>query len=201
MKRYALWLRGFVKSRGYKLSGGLIENKGGMIKGSKVVLREKRVEDAALDYAWKMDEELARLDATIPLNIPFSIYLSYYVEELQFANIRGHRFAIDTLDGKHIGNCAYYNFDKDAAETELGIIIGDREYWDKGYGADAIIVFLNHLFEEKKLKRVCLHTLEWNIRAKECFQKCGFVSLGRVSRGGQDFTLMEIYREGFKSAG
>lgn len=165
------------------------------------MLREKRVEDAANDYSWKMDDELARLDATIPLNIPFSIYLAYYVEELQFANLRGHRFAIDTLEGKHIGNCAYYNLDEYNGDAEMGIIIGDREYWNKGYGTDVVAVLLNHIFQEKKLKRVYLHTLEWNIRARECFQKCGFVSLGRVSRGGQDFTFMEIRRPGSKDTG
>ncbi len=46
-----------------------------MIKGKKVVLRDKRLEDAWQDYAWKIDPELSRLDATIPLDVPFQTYL------------------------------------------------------------------------------------------------------------------------------
>ena len=53
------------------------------IKGKRVVLREKRLEDAWNDYSWKKDAELARLDASIPLEIPFPIYLLGYAEELK----------------------------------------------------------------------------------------------------------------------
>ena len=41
------------------------------IRGEKVVLREKRIQDAEDDYAWRTDEELARLDATRPLKMSF----------------------------------------------------------------------------------------------------------------------------------
>ena len=40
-----------------------------VIAGEKVVLRKKRIEDAEDDYAWRTDEELARLDATKPLRM------------------------------------------------------------------------------------------------------------------------------------
>jgi RimJ/RimL family protein N-acetyltransferase len=163
-----------------------------MQKGKKVILRGKRVDDARNDYHWKMDPELASLDATTPLNIPFSIYLVSYMNELRFTNTREGRYAIDTLDGKHIGNCSCYNIDFEKEEAELGILIGDRDYWDKGYGSDAVITLLNHIFKEKKLKKIYLHTLEDNIRAQKCFQKCGFVPCGRVDRGGYNFILMEI---------
>lgn len=169
-----------------------------MIRGTKIVLREKRLGDATKDYAWKRDAELASLDATIPLEIPFSLYLSSYAEDLCHANTRGHRFAIETLDGKHIGNCTYYNLDEYKGEAELGILIGDRAYWNRGYGADAVIMLVNHIFEEVNLKRIYLHTLEFNIRAKECFQKCGFTPCGQTNRGGQFFTIMEIKRANYK---
>ena len=167
-----------------------------MIKAERVVLREKRMDDAAQDYAWRQDAELASLDATIPINITFPQYLSFYPEELHFANVRGGRFAIETVDGKHIGNCAYYNLNEFKGEAELGILIGDREYWDKGYGTEAVIELVKKLFSEINLKRIYLHTLEWNVRAQNCFQKCGFTSLGKAYRGGQLFIKMEIRNNG-----
>ena len=36
------------------------------LHGAKVVLREKRVEDAEFDYRWRSDPEIARLDAASP---------------------------------------------------------------------------------------------------------------------------------------
>jgi len=163
-----------------------------MIEGSKVVLRGKRLEDARNDYAWRTDADLAHLDATIPLNIPFSHYLINYAEELRYDNMRRRRYAIETMDGKHIGNCTYYNLDEDKGEAELGILIGDRAYWNRGYGTDAVNILVSQAFKETNIKRIYLHTLEGNIRARKCFQKCGFTPSGRVTRGGRNFILMEL---------
>lgn len=163
-----------------------------VIKGKRVILREKRLEDAWNDYVWKNDAELARLDASVPLNIPFSVYLLGYAEELNRPGYAGCTLAIETLDGKHIGNCSYYHIDHAKGETEVGIIIGDQFCWNEGYGTDAIDSLVEYLLNQEGFKRIYLHTLVRNTRAQKCFQKCGFVPVRRVFRGGYDFLLMEI---------
>ena len=166
-----------------------------MIKGKSIVLREKRLEDAKQDYEWKTDSELARLDATLPLDVPFSTFLLTYAEELdRRADGQGRVFASETKEGKHIGNCCYYNIDWGRKEGEVGILIGDAAYWDAGYGSDAVRALVDHVFREKGLKRVYLHTLVWNTRAQKCFKKCGFVECKRVVRSGYDFIMMEMRR-------
>ncbi|HJX69615.1 MAG TPA: GNAT family N-acetyltransferase [Dehalococcoidia bacterium] len=169
-----------------------------MIKGTRIVLREKKLDDAANDYAWRIDAELAYLDASTPLDVSFSEFLLGYADELHYANLRGHRYAIETLDGRHIGNCSYYNLNEHNGEAEIGILIGERAFWDKGYGADAIITLVNQIFREANLKRLYLHTLEWNTRAKKCFQKCGFVPCGYVNHSGRNFIIMEIKIDDYK---
>ena len=52
------------------------------LQGTKIVLRDKRITDAAEDYAWSTDEELSRLDATRPLSLSFQHALTLYEEEL-----------------------------------------------------------------------------------------------------------------------
>jgi len=165
-----------------------------MLKGQKVVLREKRLEDATNDYAWRSDEELSRLDAAPTLRIPFTNFLASYADELAHPSLQRHRFAIETLEGKHIGNCMYYNIDEGKRGAELGIMIGDRNYWDQGYGADAVTTLLDHIFNTTKLERVYLNTLESNSRAQRCFEKCGFVPYKRRKRYNGTFVVMEIYR-------
>jgi RimJ/RimL family protein N-acetyltransferase len=165
-----------------------------MIKGRKIVLREKRLEDAEDDYAWRCDAELARLDAAPPLCISFSHFMATYAWEIRSSNREQHRFAIETLDGKHIGNCMYYGVDKRRKEAEIGIMLGDRSYWDQGYGTDAVKTLTHHIFKEAKLQRLCLHTLTWNLRAQRCFEKCGFVPCGHLTRQGNDFIVMELWR-------
>ncbi len=165
-----------------------------MIKGQKVVLREKRLSDAAEDYAWRRDPELARLDAAPPSQLSFSIFLASYAEELRQSSPRRRRFAIDTLDGKHIGNCMYYDIDEKKKQAEIGIMIGNRDYWDHGYGTDAISTLIHHIFQDTGLERLYLNTLDWNFRAQRCFTKCGFVPYNRSSRQGDTFVVMELRR-------
>ena len=166
-----------------------------MIISSKVRLRDKRVADARDDYRWQTNPELVRLDATSLLTITFPQYISGYTFELYHPSPSRREFAIETLDGKHIGNCTYYNIDEAKGEAELGILIGNSDYWDKGYGTDAITTLLDHIFHKTNLKRIYLKTLDWNTRARRCFEKHGFKQYGQSVRDGFSFLLMEIHRK------
>jgi RimJ/RimL family protein N-acetyltransferase len=73
-------------------------------------------------------------------------------------------------------------------------MIGDREYWNKGYGVEAINALLDIIFNRTSLERVYLNTLNWNTRAQKCFKKCGFVESSKVERDGSVFLLMLIHR-------
>ena len=164
------------------------------VKGEKIVLREKCIEDAQNDYEWRTDQELATLDGTRPLEMPYKDYVTYAKEDLVFSMTQSKRLAIDTHDGKHIGNCMYYDIDIKQGEAEIGIMIGERSYWAKEYGADSLRTLLNHIFLTTTLTRLYLHTLEWNHRARRCFIKAGFIEIKKVRRNSKDFILMEIWR-------
>ena len=166
-----------------------------MITGSKIKLRDKSLADALDDYIWRTDPELAWLDAAPLLTTTFSTYLSDYADELRYPSPTRHRFAVETLEGKHIGNCSYYNIDETEAEAELGIMIGNRDYWDMGYGTDTVTTLISYIFHQTNLKRIYLKTLDSNIRAQKCFKKCGFSLDGHMVRDGFSFKLMEINRK------
>ena len=166
-----------------------------MIIGNKIRLRKKRLADALNDYTWKTDHELARLDAASQLTMAFSQYLSNYASELRDSFSTRHPFAVEVLDGKHIGNCVYYSVDETKGEAELGVMIGNRDYWDKGYGAHAVTTLVSYIFRQTNLNRIYLKTLGWNIRAQKCFQKCGFIPYGHMIKDGFNFVLMEIHRK------
>jgi len=165
-----------------------------MISSDNIILREKRLADAWDDYTWETDPELAELDAAPVLATAFSRYLPDYAKELHSVFPTGQRFAVDTLDKKHIGNCSCYNINEIRGEAELGIMIGNRDYWNKGYGTDIVNTLVNHIFSQTKLHRIYLKTLGSNIRAQKCFQKCGFTTCGHTVRDGYSFMLMEIHR-------
>lgn len=165
-----------------------------IIRGDLVVIREKRIEDAPDDYSWRVDDELARLDATRPIRMSFEDFLRYSRDELVYTSSTSKRLAIDTHDGKHIGNCMYYDIDQRRKCTELGIMIGDRDYWDGGYGTNAVDSLLAHIFTATPMELIYLHTLDWNQRARCSFAKSGFREIKQVRRSGLDFIYMEVAR-------
>ena len=165
------------------------------LRGARIILRDKRIEDAEQDYIWRSDHELASLDAAFPLTMSYDRFLKLAEDQMRYPTPGSHHFATETLDGKFIGNCMYYDLDSVKMQAELGIVIGDRDYLSNSYGYDAVTTLLDHCFSEKKLERVYLHTLEWNKRAQRCFEKCGFFQVRPVRRMSHDFILMEVFRE------
>jgi RimJ/RimL family protein N-acetyltransferase len=173
---------------------GLKPLRGNTITGNKTRLREKKLSDVRNDYRWQSDSELAELDAAPILDISFAIYLLDYSSVLHREDNR-YPLAIETQEGKHIGNCTCYDIDERNGEAQVGIMIGDRDYWDKGYGTDAINTLVDHIFRNSSLNRLYLKTLDWNERARKCFIKCDFTDCGRLKQSGYSFTLMELKRE------
>jgi RimJ/RimL family protein N-acetyltransferase len=87
----------------------------------------------------------------------------------------------------------------------LGIMIGDKGQWNKGYGTEAISLMLDFGFNVLNLNSVYLRTISFNARGMRCFEKCGFKQAG-VSRqfkfiAGQYYDMIhyDILAEEFKS--
>ncbi|NLL90701.1 MAG: GNAT family N-acetyltransferase [Dehalococcoidales bacterium] len=170
-----------------------------MIKNRRIILCKKQLDDAVNDYMWKTDPELAKLDACQPLDMSFNEYLYIYINELQMSPIVKHEFSIATLNGEHIGNCAYYNINYFKGEAEVGIMLGNRKYWNQGYGAEAMLMLVDYIYNKHNFKRVYLKTLDYNVRAQHCFIKCGFTPCGTKKQDGHSFIVMEMAREKWQS--
>ena len=119
--------------------------------GEKVLLRNKNLEDVEDDYQWRTDPELAELDASAPLTMKFTDYFRFFEDELRLENPWSIRFAIDSIHGLHIGNCMFYDINYISGKTELGILIGDRDYWSKGYGTEAVGLLLKYIFHQVQI--------------------------------------------------
>lgn len=101
-----------------------------------------------------------------------------------------------------IGELKLMNINWFLKEGELYISIQKKQYRNKGYGFDAISVFLDYLFLEKKFKKVYLRVYSKNIRAIKCYIKCGFKKIGilkKTENRYKEIILMEINREDYLS--
>jgi RimJ/RimL family protein N-acetyltransferase len=91
-------------------------------------------------------------------------------------------------------------------DSYVGIGLGEREYWGKGYGTDAMRLVLRYAFDELNLHRVSLAVFEYNPRAIRSYEKAGFVVEGRsrqfLNRDGRrwDLIYMGILREEWEKA-
>jgi RimJ/RimL family protein N-acetyltransferase len=161
------------------------------LNGTKVSLRPKSIADARRDYHWQKDAELMAFSGNPPLKESFLEYLAQSMTSYSPTE-QTEVFAIRTLeDNRHIGNCALYEIDREESVAQLGITIGDRDFWCKGFGEDAVNLLARYAFETMRLQRVWLKTLEDNIRAFRCFQKSGFSPCGSIYREGRYYILME----------
>jgi RimJ/RimL family protein N-acetyltransferase len=166
-----------------------------LARGRKTTVRRKRSGDAADEYRWRSDRDLAEFDASRPVQIPFDNYLRNWLFDFRYTDMPTRSFAIEDETGRHIGNAMYYNFDQTRGDAEIGISIGERSYWENGYGTDALRALVKALFSDGKLRRLYLHTLDWNVRAQRAFQKTGFQECGTSWRDGRTFVVMEMWRE------
>ena len=166
-----------------------------IVTGAKVCLRRKRLSDAARDYAWRRDTDLARYDAARPIRQSYEEFLATYQDELVYPHPFRRTFAVEDAHANHIGNVMYYNIDLGRREAELGITIGNPAYWGEGYGSETVTLLVDYVFTNTPLTRIYLHTLDWNVRAQRAFARCGFRECGRVRRGEHQFRHMEVRRE------
>ena len=109
-----------------------------IVSGDLVRIRQKRRRDAFQDWTWRRDADLARLDAARVTALSFDEYRNQYEWQLQRSQAYRSTFAVEAHDGRHIGNVMYYNIDAQRREAELGVLIGEREFWGGGYGREAV---------------------------------------------------------------
>jgi RimJ/RimL family protein N-acetyltransferase len=170
---------------------------GELARGRLVVLREKTIADAQRDYDWRRDPELATYDAARPYGGSFAEYLAIARDEIAYPSRYRRTYSVDDFEGNHIGNVMYYNADYSRRDAEIGVTIGLKDYWSRGYGTDLLRTFVGYLFEGLQFERIYLKTLDWNFRAQRCFEKAGFRRFGTSQRGEYSFILMDIRRENF----
>jgi len=171
-----------------------------MIYSDRIRLRADERADLPRFVEWLNDPEVRD-------GISYYAPLSQALEEQWYENMLKsprdeHPFAIDirTEEGgwKLIGNCSMFDFKWRCRSAEVGIFIGDKSYWNQGYGTEVMHLMLKHGFETLNLNRIFLHVFATNLRAIRCYEKVGFVHEGRLRqaeyRNGQyvDFLVMSV---------
>lgn len=131
---------------------------------------------------WNRDSEFTRLlnMAVRPLSSAKATqkWMEEFVGEVSPVE---YPFTIRTLDeNKLIGGLSLDVIDWATRDSFVGIFLGEREYWGKGCGTDAMRLLLQYAFTELNLWRVSLGVFEYNPRAIRSYEKVGFCHEGRM---------------------
>lgn len=149
-----------------------------MIEGTMVNLRAMERGDLERAYTWINDGDVTR-----HLNMRYPMP---HAAEEAWVNLRTGRemgyvdphFAVETKDGEHIGLVAFHRVVPESRAAELGIMIGDKRFWSKGYGTDTVRTIVRFAFDEMDLERVWLRVHADNPRAQAAYRRAGFIDEG-----------------------
>ena len=152
-----------------------------MIIGEGIRFRAIDQNDLPRFVRWFNDPEVLR---GVSMFLPMAMW-----EEEQWFKALSERpqaerpMAIEILSGDewvHIGNLGLFDIDGRTRSAEVGISIGEKVYWDQGYGTLAMQLLLKHGFNTLNLNRIALRVFANNPRAIRCYEKVGFVHEGRL---------------------
>lgn len=85
----------------------------------------------------------------------------------------------DKVTDLHIGNVSLQDINPVNRSAEFAIVIGDKNYWGKGVGTEAMRLIVSHGFRELNLNRIELGTFDDNIGMEKLAMKNGFKKEGR----------------------
>jgi diamine N-acetyltransferase len=176
-----------------------------MILGKRVRLRAIEKGDLPYFVAWLNDPEVRRnLLIYQPLSM---IQEENWLEEILKHPIDEHPLGIEIKNGrtwKLVGDVNFSNLDLHDRSAEIGIFIGEKDFWNKGYGAEAMRLMTGHGFMDLNLNRIYLRVFETNPRGIRCYEKAGFKHEGKLRQAhfqeGRyiDVILMSILKSEWK---
>lgn len=176
-----------------------------LLQTPRLLLRTLREEDVTERYVgWLNDPEVARF-----LEVRFSQHS--LASTVEFVN--GVNASTDTLllgmfvdgGGKHIGNIKLGPINPHHHRADIGLLIGDRSEWGKGYATEAITLITAHGFASLKLKKITAGCYSGNQGSLKAFEKAGFKLEATLpehwatSTGPQDEFLMGLTAERYAS--
>ena len=156
-----------------------------MLYGKRIRLRSNERSDLPKFVEWLNDPEVRRY-------LSMSLPISQAAEEHWFENMlkrppEEQSLGIEIKEGNGwhlIGNCGIFDINWRTRSAEVGLFIGDKSCWNKGYGTEVMRLLLRHGFEKLNLNRIFLRVDAENTGGIRAYQKAGFVHEARLRESG-----------------
>jgi len=91
-------------------------------------------------------------------------------------------FAVETLEGEHVGFTGFHTVDHRHGVGTTGIIIGRKELWRQGIGADIVRARTRYAFDVLGLRLLLSEVLDGNQASIRMLERVGYREVGRIPR-------------------
>ncbi len=149
-----------------------------VVEGKRLRLRDIVPEDASDTYAnWMNDPDVNRYaEFRFTRHTPESI--RQYIEAVTRSDTSLFLAIIDTQEERHIGNIKLGNIEHQHGVADVGIIIGEKSYWGRGFGTEAIDLLAGYAFATLGLRKLTAGFYATNTGSIRAFEKAGFTAEG-----------------------
>ena len=149
------------------------------IEGKRIFLRPIRNSDINLEYlSWLNSNDITQF-----LESRFTNYtlekLEKYVSKINEDNNILFLSIITKNEKKWIGTIKLGPINQYHYFTDLGIMIGNSQYWGKGYATEVLQVSSDFVFKQMKLHKIHAGVYDNNLASINAFLKSGFIEEGR----------------------
>lgn len=168
------------------------------LHGKRIWLRRPHMADASYIFHWERDDEVWRYDPHRPYSQNMRDFLPLFERNYVRGNGRQFWFLIENEQHVPIGTITYFNVDQRTGQAEIGLGLGDKTSWGKGYGAEAIQLLVQYLFTQSTFVRLYAETALANMPARKAFAKAGFHEVGQIfdpRSSGDPWVLLEIWKQ------
>lgn len=150
------------------------------LQGDGIYLRELRESDLEGNwYAWFNDAEVTVYQNknifpnTREKQRFYYDYLATSKSDVVFA-------VVDQSTNQHIGNVGLHHIDWVHRSAELGVVLGERAFWGKGYGKQSWSLITQYGFETLNLHRIYAVVMKGNVSSQKCAEAAGFKREGLI---------------------
>lgn len=160
-----------------------------MLRGETVYLTPLDPANAEIARRWINDPVINRylLTGQVPITIEQEAEF-YRSAEASWAAARGYVFEIHVAaGGTYIGNCGLDDVDMRHRSAQIGILIGEVERQNHGFGSDAIMTLARFGFDTLGLNRIEIRSQADNERSMHLYEKLGFKPVGRLREATYTF--------------
>ena len=153
-----------------------------MLESERLLLRPIELADVNEAYrAWMNDPAVMQYTESRFQSHSME-QIRQYVESVQ-ADASSRFFAIiEKASAKHIGNVKIGHMQPVHRSADVGIIIGDKSSWGKGYATEALKLAAGYAKETLKLHKLWAGIYANNPGSVAAFRRAGFVEEGRFAQ-------------------